>query len=66
MEIVTDLIFLGSKIAGDGDAAMNLKDVCSLEQSFTSSHVQIRELDHKVRLSTRELMLLNYVAGEDP
>ena len=45
---MTDLIFLGSKITGDGDTAMKLKDACSLEQIFSSSHVQIRELDHKV------------------
>ena len=47
VEIVTNLIFLGSKITGDGDAAIKLKDACSLEQSFSSSHVQTRELDHK-------------------
>ena len=28
---MTDFIFLGSKITEDGDIAMNLKDVCSLE-----------------------------------
>ena len=31
METVTDFIFLGSKITADGDAAMKLKDTCSLE-----------------------------------
>ena len=31
METVTDFIFLGSKITADGDAAMKLKDACSLE-----------------------------------
>ena len=31
METVTDFIFLGSKITMDGDAAMKLKDACSLE-----------------------------------
>ena len=30
METVTDFIFLGSKINMDGDAAMKLKDACSL------------------------------------
>ena len=30
-ETVTDVIFLGSKITADGDAAMKLKDACSLE-----------------------------------
>ena len=32
METVTDFIFLGSKINMDGDAAMKLKDACSLEE----------------------------------
>ena len=32
METVTDFIFLGSKITMDGDAAMKLKDACSLEE----------------------------------
>ena len=31
MEMVTDFIFLGSKITADGTAAMTLKDNCSLE-----------------------------------
>ena len=31
VETVSDFIFLGSKITADGDAAMKLKDVCSLE-----------------------------------
>ena len=31
METVIDFIFLGSKITADGDAAMKLKDACSLE-----------------------------------
>ena len=31
LETVTDFIFLGSKITSDGDAAMKLKDTCSLE-----------------------------------
>ena len=30
-ETVTDVIFLGSKITADGDAAMKLKDAYSLE-----------------------------------
>ena len=30
-ETVSDFIFLGSKITADGDAAMKLKDACSLE-----------------------------------
>ena len=32
MEIVTDFIFLGSKITADGNAAMKLKDAYSLEE----------------------------------
>ena len=31
MEPMTDFIFLGSKITVDGDAAMKLKDACSLD-----------------------------------
>ena len=31
VEIVSDFIFLGSKITADGDAAMKLKDTYSLE-----------------------------------
>ena len=34
MEIVWDFIFLGSKITADGDAAMKLKDACSLEEKL--------------------------------
>ena len=34
METVTDFIFLGSKITKDGDAAMKLKDTCSLEEKL--------------------------------
>ena len=33
-ETVTDVIFLGSKITADGDAAMKLKDACSLEEKL--------------------------------
>ena len=31
VETVADFIFLGSKITGDADCAMKLKDACSLE-----------------------------------
>ena len=31
VETVTDFIFLSSKTTTDGDAAMKLKDTCSLE-----------------------------------
>ena len=34
MEIVTDFIFLGSKITADGNAAMKLKDAYSLEEKL--------------------------------
>ena len=34
METVTDSIFLGSKINADSDAAMKLKDTCSLEEQL--------------------------------
>ena len=34
METVTDFIFLGSKIIADGDAAMKLKDACSLKEKL--------------------------------
>ena len=34
METVTDFIFLSPKITADGEAAMKLKDVCSLEEKL--------------------------------
>ena len=34
METMTDFIFLGSKITVDGDAAVKLKDSCSLEEKL--------------------------------
>ena len=34
MEIVTDFIFLGSRITVDMTAAMKLKDSCSLEEKL--------------------------------
>ena len=34
METVTHFIFLGSKITADGDAAIKLKDVCTLEEKL--------------------------------
>ena len=34
VETVRDFIFLGSKITADGDAAMKLKDTCSLEEKL--------------------------------
>ena len=35
METVTDFIFWGSKITVDNDAAMKLKDACSLEEKLS-------------------------------
>ena len=34
METVTDLIFLGSKMAADGDCSHEIKDACSLEEKL--------------------------------
>ena len=34
MEIVTDFIFLGSKITADGDCNHEIKDTCSLEEKL--------------------------------
>ena len=34
VETVTDFIFLSPKITADGEAAMKLKDVCSLEEKL--------------------------------
>ena len=33
-ETVSDFVFLGSKITAEGDAAMKLKDACSLEEKL--------------------------------
>ena len=34
VEIVTNFIFLGSKIAVDGDCSHEIKDACSLEEKL--------------------------------
>ena len=34
IEIVTDFIFLGSKITADGDCSHEIKDACSLEEKL--------------------------------
>ena len=34
MEIVTDFIFLGSKITADGDCSHEIKNACSLEEKL--------------------------------
>ena len=33
-ETVTDIIFLGSKIAADGDHSHEIKDICSFEEKL--------------------------------
>ena len=34
VETVTDFIFMGSKITVDGNSAMKLRDICSLEEKL--------------------------------
>ena len=46
METVTDFIFLGSKITMDGDAAMKLKDACSLEENYEQPRQNIKKQRH--------------------
>ena len=46
MEIVTDFIFLGSKITADGNAAMKLKDAYSLEESYDRPTQHIKKQRH--------------------
>ena len=41
------------------------KGLSSQSYGFSSSHVQVWELDHKENLSAKELMLSNCGAGED-
>ena len=92
VKIVSDSIFLGSKITADDDCSHEIKrrlllgrksydqprqhikkqryyfankDPSSQSYDFSSSHVWIWELDHKERLSTERLMLLNCGVGED-
>ena len=55
-EIVTDFIFLGSKITADGEitAVMKLKDTCFLEEKLSSTQTAYSKADitlpTKVRL----------------
>ena len=56
VEIVTNFIFLGSKIAVDGDCSHEIKDACSLEEKLWPI---------QWKLSAEELMLLNSGVGED-
>ena len=93
MEIVTDFIFLGSKITLDGDCSHEIKrhlllgrkamtNLSSVLKSrditlLTKVHilkamvfpvvmyVWMSELDHKLWLSAKELMLLNCGVRED-
>ena len=41
------------------------KGLYNQSYDFSSSHVQMWKLDHKIRLSAEELMILNCGAGED-
>ena len=52
MEIVTDFIFLGSKINADVDCSHKLKDTCSLEETNLDNMLKNRDitLPTKVRL----------------
>ena len=45
-ETVTDFIFWGSQITEDGDAAMELKDACSLEKSYDQPRQHIKKQRH--------------------
>ena len=46
MQVVTDFIFGGSRITADGDCAMKLKDVCSLEKSYDKPRQYIKKQRH--------------------
>ena len=46
METVTDFIFLSFKITTDGDAAMKLKDACSLEEKQDKPRQRITKQRH--------------------
>ena len=45
METVTDFIFLGSKITAYGDAAMKLKDACSLGEKLWPTSTVLKSRD---------------------
>ena len=47
------------------DITLPNKGPTSQGYGFYSSHVWMRELDYKTKLSTEELMLLNCGVGED-
>ena len=44
MEIVTDFIFLGSKINADVDCSHKLKDTCSLEETNLDNMLKNRDI----------------------
>ena len=46
MEIVTDFIFLGSKITADSECSYKIKDVCSLEDKLWQSRQHIKKQRH--------------------
>ena len=41
------LIFLGSRITADGDAAKKLKDACSLEENYDKPRLRIKKQRHQ-------------------
>ena len=55
---------LNARILKSRDHSAN-KGPYSQSYGFSSSHVWMWEMDHKKRLSIKELMVLNCVAGED-
>ena len=46
VETVADFIFLGSKIPADGDYSHELKDACSLEESYYQPRQHIQKQRH--------------------
>ena len=70
-EIKRYLLF-GRKVMTNLDSILKSRDItlptkvcCSQSYGFSSSRVQMWELDNKKRLSTEELMPLNCGVGED-
>ena len=45
METVRDFIFLGSKITADGDCSHEIKDACSLEETYDQPRQNIKNRD---------------------
>ena len=46
MEILTDFIFLGSKVTSDGDCSHEIKDTCSLEKGYEKPRQCIKKQRH--------------------